>query len=216
MIQRAYGQPEQVILTMPLLTGTDGERKMSKSYGNYIGVTDAPEEIYGKTLSIPDASLADWYALLLDAAPDPALGPRDAKRALARALVERFHDAGAAAAAEERFDRVHIRHELPDEIAEVVLAARRRHGPPAGAARAGVRHLDLGGAARAGPGRGADRRRAGGGRRARPAGRRARRARAAVRQAPLRPRPGDDPRPMTAGVTRPQGSRRDVAGGCCA
>jgi tyrosyl-tRNA synthetase len=120
VIQRAYGQSEQVILTLPLLTGTDGERKMSKSYGNYIGVTDAPDEIYGKTLSIPDASLPDWYGLLLDSAPDPALGPRDAKRALARALVERFYDAAAATEAEARFDQVHVRHELPDEIAEVV------------------------------------------------------------------------------------------------
>ncbi|MFZ0388281.1 MAG: tyrosine--tRNA ligase [Solirubrobacteraceae bacterium] len=120
VIQRAYGQAEQVILTLPLLTGTDGERKMSKSYGNYVGVTDAPDEIYGKTLSIPDASLPDWYALLLDAAPDPGLGPRDAKRALARSLVERFHDAGAATEAEAHFDQVHVRHELPDQIAEVV------------------------------------------------------------------------------------------------
>jgi tyrosyl-tRNA synthetase len=120
VIQRAYGVPEQVILTLPLLTGTDGERKMSKSYGNYIGVTDEPDEIYGKTLSIPDASLADWYALLLDSAPDPALTPRDAKRALARALAERFHDAAAAAGAEARFDRVHVRHELPAEVPEVV------------------------------------------------------------------------------------------------
>jgi tyrosyl-tRNA synthetase len=123
VIQRAYGQSEQVILTLPLLTGTDGERKMSKSYGNYIGVTDAPDEIYGKTLSIPDASLPDWYGLLLDSAPDPALGPRDAKRALARALVERFYDGGAATEAEARFDQVHVRHELPDEIAEVVWTA---------------------------------------------------------------------------------------------
>jgi tyrosyl-tRNA synthetase len=120
VIQRAYGRPEQVILTLPLLTGTDGERKMSKSYGNYVGVTDPPDEIYGKTLSIPDASLPDWYALLLDATPDPALGPRDAKRALARALVQRFHSADAAAAAQAHFDQVHVRHELPDEIAEVV------------------------------------------------------------------------------------------------
>ena len=120
VIQRAYGVPEQAILTLPLLTGTDGERKMSKSYGNYIGVTDDPGEIYGKTLSIPDASLPDWYALLLDSSPDPALSARDAKRALARALVERFHDATAAAQAEANFDRVHVRHELPDDIPEVV------------------------------------------------------------------------------------------------
>jgi tyrosyl-tRNA synthetase len=123
VIQRAYGVPEQVILTLPLLTGTDGERKMSKSYGNYIGVTDEPDEIYGKTLSIPDASLADWYALLLDSSPDPALSARDSKRALARALVERFYDAAAAADAEARFDRVHVRHELPDEVPEVVWTA---------------------------------------------------------------------------------------------
>lgn len=118
-IQRAYNQPEQVIMTMPLLTGTDGERKMSKSYGNHIGVADPPDEIYGRTLSIPDTALPDWYALLLGAQPDPALGPRDAKRALARALVQRFYDADAARAAEESFDRLHIRRELPDAIPEV-------------------------------------------------------------------------------------------------
>jgi tyrosyl-tRNA synthetase len=122
-IQRAYGQPEQVILTLPLLTGTDGVRKMSKSEGNYVGVTDSPEDMYGKTLSIPDESLVDWYSLLLDRAPPTDLGPRDAKRALARSLVERFHGSQAAAAAEAHFDRVHIRHELPDEVDEVVVAA---------------------------------------------------------------------------------------------
>jgi tyrosyl-tRNA synthetase len=115
-IQRAYDQPEQVIMTLPLLTGTDGERKMSKSYGNHIGVADPPEEIYGRTLSIPDTALPDWYALLLGTAPDPALGPRNAKRALAGALAERFYDADAARAAEESFDRLHIRHELPDDV----------------------------------------------------------------------------------------------------
>jgi tyrosyl-tRNA synthetase len=115
-IQRAYGQPEQVIMTLRLLTGIDGERKMSKSYGNHIGVADAPDEMYGRTLSIPDPALPDWYALLLGSEPDPSLVPRDAKRALARALVERFYDAGAAQAAQEAFDRVHIRHEVPDDV----------------------------------------------------------------------------------------------------
>ncbi|HEX3977653.1 MAG TPA: tyrosine--tRNA ligase [Solirubrobacteraceae bacterium] len=115
-IQRAYNQPEQVIVTLPLLTGTDGERKMSKSYGNHIGVADTPEEIYGRTLSIPDTALPDWYALLLGTEPDPALSPRDVKRALARALAERFYDAGAARAAEASFDRLHIRHELPEDV----------------------------------------------------------------------------------------------------
>jgi tyrosyl-tRNA synthetase len=122
-IQRAYQQPEQVILTLPLLTGTDGEQKMSKSYGNYIGVAEPPEEMYGKTLSVPDTSLPDWYSLLLGGAPDPALSPRDAKRALARALVERFHDLPAAAAAEEHFDRVIVRHEPPADIPEVAFTA---------------------------------------------------------------------------------------------
>ncbi|HEY7829043.1 MAG TPA: tyrosine--tRNA ligase [Solirubrobacteraceae bacterium] len=118
-VQRAYGQPEQVVMTLPLLIGTDGQMKMSKSYGNYIGVTDAPEDMYGKTLSIPDELLGNWYELLLGAEPPAGLGPRDAKRALARAVVERFHGAEAARAAEEAFDRVHIRHELPDDVATV-------------------------------------------------------------------------------------------------
>ncbi len=117
-IQRAYGQPEQVILTVPLLTGTDGERKMSKSLGNYIGVTECPEEIYGKTLSVPDSSLVSWYSLLLGREPPAGLAPRDAKRALARALVERFHGADAARAAEDAFDRIHVpgKKGLPDEV----------------------------------------------------------------------------------------------------
>jgi tyrosyl-tRNA synthetase len=122
-IQRAYGQESQVILTLPLLTGTDGERKMSKSFGNYIGVAEPPGEIYGKTLSIPDTSLDSWYELLLGSEPPPGLSPRDAKRALARALVERFHDADAATAAEAEFDQVHLRREVPDEPPEVRFPA---------------------------------------------------------------------------------------------
>jgi tyrosyl-tRNA synthetase len=120
-IQTAYGQPEQAILTMPILPGIDGERKMSKSYGNYIGVTEPPEEIYGKTLRVPDAALGAWYELLLgEPLPDGA-GPRDAKRALARALVARFHDADAADEAERGFDRVHREHRPPKQMPEVTL-----------------------------------------------------------------------------------------------
>jgi tyrosyl-tRNA synthetase len=115
-IQRAYGQPEQVILTVTLLTGTDGELKMSKSYGNYIGVTDSPAQMYGRTLRIPDSSLEDWYSLLLGSGVPVELSPRDAKRALARELVTRFHDRNAAAAAEQAFDHVHVRHELPSDV----------------------------------------------------------------------------------------------------
>jgi tyrosyl-tRNA synthetase len=118
-VQRAYGQPEQAIMTLPLLTGTDGERKMSKSFDNYIGVTESPAEMFGKTLSIPDSSLALWYSLLLGSPPPAELGPRDAKRALARALIERFHDAESAAQAERDFDRIHIEHQAPAEIPEL-------------------------------------------------------------------------------------------------
>jgi len=121
-VQTAYGQPGQAILTMPLLTGTDGERKMSKSFGNYIGVTDAPEEMYGRTLSIPDASLGSWYSLLLGQTLEQ-LAPRDAKRALARALVARYHSDAVAHAAEEHFDRVHVRHELPEDVEIVTWTA---------------------------------------------------------------------------------------------
>jgi tyrosyl-tRNA synthetase len=124
-IQRLYGQPEQVILTMPLLVGTDGERKMAKSVGNYIGVTEPPDEIYGKTLSIPDAALTAWYELLLGTEPPPELGPRDAKRALARALVARFHGAAAAQEAEREFDRVHIERQAPEEMATVTWPAEQ-------------------------------------------------------------------------------------------
>jgi tyrosyl-tRNA synthetase len=124
-IQRAYGVPEQAILTMPLLTGTDGELKMSKSGGNYIGVTEPPAEIYGKTLSIPDPSLHAWYRLLLGSPPPADVAPRDAKRALARALVARFHDQAAADTAEAEFDRVFVEHRPPDDMPTVTWSANR-------------------------------------------------------------------------------------------
>jgi tyrosyl-tRNA synthetase len=115
-VQRAYGVEEQVVLTMPILPGTDGERRMSKTLGNYIGVTEPPGEIYGKTLSIPDSALQTWYTLLLGTDPHADLGPRDAKRALAAALVAQFWGEEAALEAEREFDRVHVAHELPEDI----------------------------------------------------------------------------------------------------
>ncbi len=118
-VQRAYGVPEQAVLTMPILPGTDGERRMSKSTRNYIGVTESPEQIYGKTLSIPDTALETWSRLLTGTPPGGG-SPRDEKRALARALVERFHGAAAAGRAEEAFDRVHVRGEMPAEMDEIV------------------------------------------------------------------------------------------------
>ncbi len=121
-IQQAYGQPPQIVLTTPILTGTDGVQKMSKSLGNHIGVSDPPGEMYGKTMRIPDEQIGPWFSLLLGAEPPAGLGPRDAKRALARALVARFHGPEAAAEAEATFDRVFIAHELPDEIPEFAFA----------------------------------------------------------------------------------------------
>lgn len=117
-IQRAYGKPEQAVLTMPLLVGTDGHQKMSKSLGNQIGVTDAPAEIYGKTMAVPDEAMADYYRLLLRR-DTPAQSPRDAKRALAHALVARLHGAEAASAAQRAFDTVFVDHGLPQHIPEV-------------------------------------------------------------------------------------------------
>jgi tyrosyl-tRNA synthetase len=122
-LQGAYGQQQQAVLTMPLLTGTDGVQKMSKSYGNQIGITEAPGQMYGKTLSIPDALLGEWYDLLLGSAPPPEVSPRDAKHALARALVERFHGAEAADAAAAEFRRVFVDRSLPEEIDEAVVPA---------------------------------------------------------------------------------------------
>jgi len=122
-IQTAYGKPEQVILTMPILPGIDGERKMSKSFGNYIGVTEPPEEIYGKTLRLPDEAMGTWYELLLGEPLPPDANPRDAKRALARRLVARFHDERAAEEAEHAFDRIHREHKPPEEMPDVGLEA---------------------------------------------------------------------------------------------
>ena len=117
-VQRAYGIGEQVALTMPILPGVDGVRKMSKSLGNHIGVTEAPQEMYGKTLSLPDDAMASWYELLLGEAQPSDLSPRDAKHALARRLVERFHSAEAAQAAAAHFERVFVQGDLPEEIEE--------------------------------------------------------------------------------------------------
>jgi tyrosyl-tRNA synthetase len=121
-VQSAFRQAPQVVLTVPILAGTDGERKMSKSLANHVGVTEAPEEIYGKTMSIPDALMPSWLELLLGTEPPAGATPRDAKRALARALVARFHDDAAAAAAEAHFDRVFGARELPDEIEEATFS----------------------------------------------------------------------------------------------
>jgi tyrosyl-tRNA synthetase len=122
-IQRQYGQPEQVALTLPILPGTDGERRMSKTLDNYVGITEPPEEMYGKTLRLPDAALPTWYRLLTGAEPPADVPPRDAKRALARTLVGRFHDPDAAARAEAHFDRLFVEREAPEEVEEATFEA---------------------------------------------------------------------------------------------
>jgi tyrosyl-tRNA synthetase len=121
--QRAYGVEPQSILTMPILPGIDGVQKMSKSLGNYVGVDEPAEEMYGKLMRIPDEVMPAYYDLLLDEPLDRSLEPRDAKRALALALSARYHGDEAAAAARERFDILHVRRELPDEIEEFAFRA---------------------------------------------------------------------------------------------
>jgi tyrosyl-tRNA synthetase len=120
-IQGAYGQKPQSILTMPILVGTDGVKKMSKSLGNYVGVTDAPEEMFGRLMSIPDEAMADYYRLLLGS-EQPGSPPNQAKRELARRIVDRFHGEGAGVGAEARFNRVFVDRSAPEQMPDVELA----------------------------------------------------------------------------------------------
>ncbi len=126
-IQTAYGQKPQSIMTLPILVGTDGVQKMSKSLGNYVGVTDPPEEMFGKLMSIPDEAMAEYYRLLLGQ-EQPDAPPNQAKRELGRRIVDRFHGEGAGAGAEEHFNRVLVQHAVPEDIPEVDLGAYRADG----------------------------------------------------------------------------------------
>jgi tyrosyl-tRNA synthetase len=123
-IQRAYGQEPQDVAVFPLLEGPDGVRKMSKSLGNYIGISEPPAAIYGKTMSIPDALTEKYLRLISGLPPEEvdrtlALGPRDAKAALARRRVERLHGGEAAAQADADWDRQFRRGERPEDIPTV-------------------------------------------------------------------------------------------------
>ncbi len=133
-LQRVWGQEPQVVITMPLLEGLDGVNKMSKSLGNYIGITEGADDIYGKTMSMPDELMFRYYELLSDLSLDEVAGlkremaagaihPKAVKQRLARDLVARFYDQAAALAAEENFDKLFRQHELPDEIPEFSLPA---------------------------------------------------------------------------------------------
>ena len=133
-IQRENGIEPQVAITMPILVGTDGVEKMSKSLDNYIAISESPKEIYGKTLSIPDTLIADYFLLTTDlprAELDQirqqlaghSVNPRDLKRRLAREIVRLYHTEKDARAAEEEFDRIFVKKDLPDEIPECSIRA---------------------------------------------------------------------------------------------
>ncbi len=126
-VQSAYGKPPQSILTMPILVGTDGVQKMSKSLGNYVGVTDPPAEMFGKLMSIPDEAMQEYFQLLLGTAvPDGE--PNEAKRELGRRIVERFHGAGSGAESEAAFNRVFVDRGAPDDAPEVALGDYLENG----------------------------------------------------------------------------------------
>jgi tyrosyl-tRNA synthetase len=120
-VMEYYGKQPQCVVTTPLLVGTDGSMKMSKSVGNYIGVTDPPAEMFGKTMSIPDHLMPNYYSLLLDR-PMPETEPVEQKRQLARLLVRAFHGETAVADAERTFDSV-VRREVPEDAPIVELPA---------------------------------------------------------------------------------------------
>ncbi len=120
-IQAAYGEPPQAVVTMPILPGIDGVRRMSKSLGNYVGVTEAPEEAFGKLMRLPDEQMPIYHVLLRDRPLDADRPAVESKRAMARAIVARFHGEAAAADAEARFDRLHVERGRPDDVPEADL-----------------------------------------------------------------------------------------------
>jgi len=134
-LQRSAGQPPQIVVIMPILVGLDGTEKMSKSKNNYIGVTDEPADMFGKVMSIPDSLMRNYYELLTTVG-EAEIGrltggevhPREAKARLAGMIVEEFHDAQAAQAAAEEFDRVFADKQLPSDMPEVALSKADMEG----------------------------------------------------------------------------------------
>jgi len=130
-IQKAYDQPPQIVITVPILVGLDGTEKMSKSKGNYIGVTDEPNDMFGKVMSISDDLMENYFTLLTDEPAekiaeliDPArTHPKDAKVLLGKTIVAQFYDDSAADAAAAHFDQVFAQKQLPDEIPEIEIAS---------------------------------------------------------------------------------------------
>jgi tyrosyl-tRNA synthetase len=131
-LQRTFGQPPQVVLTTPILVGLDGKEKMSKSKGNYIGVTDSPADMFGKVMSISDDMMENYFTLLTDFPLDKVAElvnpdkthPKEAKVLLGKTIVTQFYDRAAADAAAAEFDRVFAQKNLPDEIPQVQIPAQ--------------------------------------------------------------------------------------------
>ncbi len=132
-LQREFGQEPQVVMTMPLLVGLDGVQKMSKSYGNYVGITEPPREMFGKLMSIPDSLILDYFRLCTNRRPEEigaferqlksGANPRDIKEQLARDIITIYHSAEAAAAAAAEFSRVFREKGLPDQMPEFAVPA---------------------------------------------------------------------------------------------
>jgi tyrosyl-tRNA synthetase len=131
-IQRAYGQSAQIVITMPILVGLDGKEKMSKSKGNYIGVTDEPNDVFGKVMSISDDMMENYFTLLTDLAVEriaelteaDKTHPKEAKVLLGRTIVKQFYDEAAAKDAAAQFEKVFAQGQLPDEIPEIEMPAK--------------------------------------------------------------------------------------------
>jgi len=115
-VQTSFGQAPQVVMTVPILPGTDGVRKMSKSLGNYVGVTEPAAEIFGKLMSVPDEAMPLYWELLLGEELDESRHPNEAKRDFARRICDRFAGAGSGAAAEARFNQIHQDREIPADV----------------------------------------------------------------------------------------------------
>lgn len=142
VVQERYGQDPQVAFTMPLLVGTDGVNKMSQSLDNYIGVEDEAEEMFGKTMSLPDSAMGEWFRLAADLSEEEArtieagltsgdLHPNETKRRLARSVVDLYWGPGAGAVAESSFDRVFKEGEAPEDLLEVSLPQDSQVNVPA-------------------------------------------------------------------------------------
>jgi len=132
-LQRAQGQDEQVVITNPLIEGTDGVKKMSQSEGNYIGITEPPDEIFGKLMRVPDALMEKYFRLTTELddgqiAEALALPPQEAKRRLGEEVVALYHGREAADAARERFDKVFVEHETPDDVPEMSIPSESVDG----------------------------------------------------------------------------------------